>query len=171
VDIKLAEYNSIDSEKLFAILSKSDWPFHAGTKITRERFDKQLEKNYYNGEEIKTFFVQSDGQVVGFIRLFDLGTNFQDDDTPLFDLRLNEAFRGSGIGTEVVKQAVSYVFSNYPNKNRIEATTRADNQAKQRVLLKCGFVKEAQYRESWPTQNGELFDTLGFGMLRREWKK
>ncbi|MCM4076910.1 hypothetical protein [Paractinoplanes hotanensis] len=33
----------------------------------------------------------------------------------------------------------------------------------------CGFVKEAHYREAWPGSDGRLHDTIGYGILRRDW--
>lgn len=39
-----------------------------------------------------------------------------------------------------------------------------------KVLEKCGFVKEAHYRQSWPDKNGNKIDTVGYGILRKDWE-
>jgi len=167
--IDLHSFKLSEKEKLFSMLSENDWPFHSGAKITRQLFDAQIQNEYYTGAGIKTFLVMNKEETVGFIRLFDLGKDFQDDETPLFDLRLVKRYRGCGFGKETLEQAVDYVFETYTNKTRIEGTTRKDNLAMCKVFEACGFVNEARYRESWRAASGELLDTLGYGMLRRDW--
>jgi len=68
-----------------------------------------------------------------------------------------------------VKWLIAYVFNNYPNKTRFEATTRIDNLGMRRVLEKCGFVKEAHYRQSWPGEDRKKFDCAGYAILKRDW--
>ncbi|WP_250001993.1 GNAT family N-acetyltransferase [Actinoplanes sp. M2I2] len=60
-------------------------------------------------------------------------------------------------------------FELLPAITRIEGTTRADNRAMRAVFLANGFVKEAHYREAWPGKQGEPHDTIGYGLLRRDW--
>jgi RimJ/RimL family protein N-acetyltransferase len=79
------------------------------------------------------------------IRLLDLA-----DDTPMFDLRLRAACRGAGLGTHAVRWLTASLFTELPGIRRIEGTTRQDNAAMRRVFRKCGYVKEAHYRQAWP---------------------
>lgn len=171
VDITLKEFQNQEQETLYKLLLENDWPFHSGSKITRATFDKRIESDFYNKPSVKTFLIKNEDRCVGMIRFFDLGESEQDDETPLFDLRIAEAHRGKGFGRLALKQAVNFAFDNYPNKTRIEATTRSDNKAMRKILLNCGFVKEAHYRESWKTDNGTLLDTVGYGLLRKDWEK
>jgi ribosomal-protein-alanine N-acetyltransferase len=59
---------------------------------------------------------------------------------------LERAQWGRGLMTGIVKQLVAWAFAETP-LSRIEALTRTDNEASQRVLLKCGFVFERTLRE------------------------
>jgi RimJ/RimL family protein N-acetyltransferase len=38
-----------------------------------------------------------------------------------------------------------------------------------RVLRRCGYVKEAHYREAWPAMGGPPYDAVGYTILRRDW--
>ena len=38
-----------------------------------------------------------------------------------------------------------------------------------RVLVKCGFAKEAHYRQEWPSESGPRYDSIGYAILRDDW--
>lgn len=38
-----------------------------------------------------------------------------------------------------------------------------------RVLRRCGYVKEAHYRDGWPGAEGEVHDAVGYAVLRTDW--
>lgn len=162
---------SSDKENLFSILSQNEWPFHSGSKITLERFEKQFEDGYYTRESVLTFIIEKNEESIGLVRLFDLGVDFEDDETPLFDIRIQSKDQKQGLGTSVLKQVVDFVFNNYPNKTRIEATTRLDNLGMRKVLANCNFAKEAHYRNAWNCQDGSKTDAIGYGILRQDWEK
>ena len=164
--------NAKEGETLIEILVSHKWEYHAGPPQTKEDVNERIESGYYNTDGSKTFFIEVESNsLIGFIRIFDLGDDNDDNETPLFDIRIKESERGKGYGETAVKKLIEYIFNNYPNKTRIEATTRQDNLAMRKVLEKNGFVKEAHYRESWPAENGKLMDTVGFGILKRDWQK
>jgi RimJ/RimL family protein N-acetyltransferase len=96
--------------------------------------------------------------------LFDL-----DDDSPLFDIRLDPAFRGMGLGFQAVNWLTDYLFRTWPNLLRIEGTTREDNLAMRKVFRKCYYAKEGHYRKAWATSSGDLLDTVQYGILREDW--
>ena len=98
-----------------------------------------------------------------------MGDKFSDE-TPLFDIRILENMRGKGVGRKAVRWLVRHIFRCYPNKNRIEAATRVDNIGMQKVLKKCGFVKEAHYRQAWPINKNERTDAVGYGILKSDWE-
>ena len=102
---------------------------------------------------------------VGLIRLLDLG-----DDTPLFDLRIRAASRGKGLGTSALRWLTGYLFNEFPSIRRIEGTTRQDNLAMRRTFRKCGYVKEAHYRQAWPSRDGTVYDAVGYAILRSDWQ-
>ncbi len=56
------------------------------------------------------------------------------------------------------------------DENRLEGTTREDNIAMRKSFVRSGFVKEAHYREAWPTETGVLMASTAYGILRRDWQ-
>jgi RimJ/RimL family protein N-acetyltransferase len=152
------------ADALVEFLAGNEWPFHlmprANVGLVRER----VESGEFDSNGSRTHWIVLDAERVGFVTLLDL-----DDDTPLFDLRIAESFRGQGIGTEAVTWLVCELFNEFPQMQRIEATTRVDNEAMRAVLLRCGFVKEAHYRQAWPKGDSNV-DAVGYGVLRADWQ-
>ncbi|HMT10936.1 MAG TPA: GNAT family protein [Ignavibacteria bacterium] len=169
-ELKLKELEDSGKDILVDILTSDTWPFHSTPVLEKEKIIEQLEKGYFNGPGKRTFLIEYSNEKVGVIRLFDLGESIEDDETPLFDIKVKREFRGKGIGESAVRKLVALVFNEYPNKNRFDATTRADNIAMRRVFEKCGFVKEAHYRQAWPDEKGNKFDCAGYSILRQDWK-
>lgn len=76
--------------------------------------------------------------------------------------------RNRGYATEAVKLFTDYLFST-KTITRIQATTHVLNKPAQRVLEKCGFIKEGRLRSALFT-NGEAHDAYVYGLVRRRWK-
>lgn len=171
MEIKISEFESSKKDRLLEFLSTGYWPFHSTPKISKEKLEKQFSDGYFNGEGKRTFLIlESDQEIIGVMRLFDLGSGSEDDETPLFDIKIKEEFRGKGIGKHALKWLTDLVFTEYPNKQRFEATTRIDNNAMRKVFEHCGFVKEAHYRLAWPDENGNMYDCTGYAILRQDWQ-
>jgi len=118
--------------------------------------------------DVASFWISDQGETVGLVRVMDLGDIGEG--APLFDLRIASQHRGRGIGTAAARWLVRYLFSTYPELHRIEANTRHDNNAMQRVLTNAGFTLEGRLREAWPSGEGQWLDTMIFGMLRADWQ-
>ena len=163
--IRFEEFiNEIDT--LVEFLTSETWEFYGTPNLKAERIRASYENQHYTGDDCKTFWVISDDDTkVGMIRIYDL-----EDGDPLFDIRISSKYKGMGIGSITVKWLVDYVFTNYPDKNRIEANTRQDNYAMRTVFQKCGFAKEAYHRKAWP-QEGKLYDAIGYGITKEDWEK
>jgi RimJ/RimL family protein N-acetyltransferase len=162
--VELVRWVAADAGALADLLAGEEWPFHAGGRPTREAVLARAAAGDHDNPGTRTYWVVAAGERVGVVRLFDL-----DDGTPLFDLRLRAAHRGRGLGTAAVRALTALLFGEFPGLTRIEATTRADNAAMARVLERCGYVREARYREAWPVPGGPPLDSLGYAILRREW--
>jgi RimJ/RimL family protein N-acetyltransferase len=131
---------------LAEFLSKQDWPYHVGGTPDAARVRAQAAAGYYDNDETRTFWiVNGDGTKAGLIRLLDLA-----DDTPMFDLRIGVAYRGTGLGTAALRWLTGYLFTEFPVIRRIEGNTRQDNQAMRHTFRSCGYVMEAHYRQAWP---------------------
>ncbi|MEV3939199.1 GNAT family protein [Glycomyces sp. NPDC049804] len=162
--IELRRFSPDEADALADFLSGEVWPFHGSGRVERADVARRVAEGYYEDEETRTFWIVLDERPVGIVRLFDLG-----DDTPLFDLRVTEACRGAGIGTQAVQWLVSYLFTELPEVHRIEGTTRQDNVAMRRVFRRCGFVKEGHFRQAWPDGAGLLHDAVAYAILRQDW--
>jgi ribosomal-protein-alanine N-acetyltransferase len=68
-----------------------------------------------------------------------------------------------GIMTEAVRAVLDYAFREL-KLHSVEANTSVANLASHALLLKCGFVQEAHFRENW-YYNGVFHDSLIFCKL------
>jgi len=171
MEIQFSEFKISQKQELINFLSCGSWPFHSTPNLSKDKLENQFDEGYFIGEGNKTFLIlNDDGSIAGVMRLFDLGSGPDDDETPLFDIKIKEEMRGKGIGKQALKWLTDFVFANYPNKLRFEATTRIDNTAMRTVFEHCGFVKEAHYREAWPDADGNRYDCTGYSILRSDWQ-
>jgi RimJ/RimL family protein N-acetyltransferase len=151
---------------LAELLTTEDWPYHGSGAPEAATVREQATAGYYDNDRTQTFWmVIGTGMRVGLIRLLDLG-----DDTPLFDLRIRAAYRGAGLGTAALRWLTGYLFAEFPGIRRVEGTTRQDNLAMRRTFRKCGYVKEAHYRQAWPSPGGPVYDAVGYAILRSDWQ-
>ncbi|MFB9080901.1 GNAT family N-acetyltransferase [Flavobacterium procerum] len=76
---------------------------------------------------------------------------------------LNPDFHGKGIITEAVKKLIKFGFEEL-KLHSIEAVIDPENSASEKVLQKCGFVKEAHFKESdfW---EGKFLDKVIYSLL------
>ncbi len=72
-------------------------------------------------------------------------------------------YHGKGITTEAVQCVVDYGF-NTMQLHSIEGVIDPKNEASQRVLQKCGFVKEAHFKEN-EYFDGKFIDALVYSKL------
>jgi len=169
--MEIKAYQTAFKEVLFEISKSDDWPFHAGPVLSEEALKRRLESDYFTKKDVKTFIVfDEQKQGIGFFRIFDLVEDYLSQETPLFDIRLMQKSRNKGIGKKAVNWLTDFVFSNYPNKTRIEANTRHDNFPMRKVLEQCGYCKEAHYRQCWPMRDKTKVDGIGYAILRQDWK-
>lgn len=155
-----------DRDLLVRFMTTNVFPFHGGGRLTDEAVHQAINDGRFRSDEIDSYWVlDSEGRPAGFVRFEDL-----EDETPLFDLRLGEDRRGQGLGREALRAATDWVFSNQIEATRFEGNTRADNIAMRRTFESCGWVKEAHYRESWSTGDGQRVDGVAYAILRRDWE-
>jgi ribosomal-protein-alanine N-acetyltransferase len=75
------------------------------------------------------------------------------------------AFHGKGIIPEAVKRLIQYGFEDL-KLHSIEAVIDPLNFASEAVLLKCGFVKEAHFKET-ELYEGKFLDKVIYSLLNK----
>lgn len=165
--IQFTEFSLNDKETLAHWLSSDEWNNFASPRISFETAVGWIERGGLHGEDKRTFWIEVEPQnKVGLIQLYDLL-----DATAMFDIRINTSYRGLRIGRKALDWLTQFVFENYPGIIRLEANTRQDNVAMRKVLLSCGYVKEAHYRAGWESGESPLdwVDSVGYAILRYDW--
>lgn len=156
--------NEID--ELIKFITSDTWEFYGTPNPKPERLRRSFENGYYTGEGCRTFWIVADeNNKIGTIRIYDL-----DDGAPLFDIMIHSKFKRQGIGTVAVNWLENFIFTNYPDIDRIEANTRVDNYAMRCVFHKCNFVKEAHHRKAWVGNDGIAYDAIVYGIIKEDWE-
>lgn len=75
-------------------------------------------------------------------------------------------FQGQGITTEAVQGIVNYGFDTM-HLHSIEAVIDPENIASEKVLQKCGFVKEAHFKEN-EFFDGKFIDAVVYSLLSKK---
>jgi RimJ/RimL family protein N-acetyltransferase len=165
VDISYRQVEPDDADSLVAFLTGDTWPFHGSPVVTADQARRWVAAGrYYGDDSNRTFWISVDGADAGLIRLMDLG-----DSTPVFDLRLRAQCRGKGVGVQALRWLTGYLFTEFPAVQRVAGFTRQDNRAMRRAFERAGYVKEAHHRDAWPVDGGEIYDAVGYAILRRDW--
>ena len=161
--INLSEATDADAIAEFLVIN-APWPFHVRPTPTAEQIAKAWTDGTYSGEANRTFWLLDNGSRTGIATVSDLT-----DDTPTLDIRLAAGSRGHGIGIIALREVTNWVFAELPEALRFEGTTRADNVAMRKTFERCGFVREAYYRQSWPAAD-KIHDAVGYALLRTDWE-
>lgn len=152
-----------DAGAAIDFLTSNEWPYHGRSTLSREQAaDVELV-----GDGVASFWVLAGDRTIGLLRAFDLEDLAVG--SPLLDIRIAEGHRGHGVGTGAVRWLTGHLFTTYDELHRIEATTRHDNVAMQRVFDRCGFRLEGRMLEAWTNADGSRADTWTYAILRREW--
>jgi len=165
MNIRFQEFTD-EIDTLIDFLTQDTWSFYGNPNPDPERIRKRFDNQFYTGENCRTFWIITEDNLnAGILRIYDL-----EDGDPLFDIMILSSFKGMGIGTAATKWLVDFIFSNYPEKLRIEANTRQDNYGMRKVFHKCGFVKESHHRCAWVGVDGIPYDSTGYGITRKDWE-
>ncbi|MBV9594572.1 MAG: GNAT family N-acetyltransferase [Actinobacteria bacterium] len=86
-----------------------------------------------------------------------------------FGVSLRPAFRGRGLGTDVMGVLCQFAFCTR-GLHRVQVETLADNSAMLRSAVHVGFVEEGRMRQAAWVQ-GEFVDLVVLGQLAAEWSQ
>lgn len=79
----------------------------------------------------------------------------------------DRAQRRRGYGTEALKLALQFAFEEL-NLRRVQLSVFSYNEPAIRLYKKLGFTQEGAFRE-FLHRDGQFYDMLYYGILRREW--
>ncbi|MFZ3414641.1 GNAT family N-acetyltransferase [Arthrobacter sp. 3Tela_A] len=153
-----------ESQAVVQFLTSNRFPFHVRPEHSAESARKLVDGGRFWSEESIGFWIQDGAERIGLVVLDDL-----EEDTPMFDLRLAEEFRGRRLGVPVLTALCALVFDRFPEIVRFEGQTREDNIAMRKTFLRSGFLKEAHYRQGWPTADGTRLASVAYAILRQDW--
>jgi RimJ/RimL family protein N-acetyltransferase len=157
---------TLDREGLVAFLTRNEFPFHVRPRWSRQQVEAAIDEGSFQDDDNESRWIDhAERGRVGFVRFENLT-----EAGPLFDLRLDSAHRGAGLAAGILRAATDHVFTTMPTVTRFEGQTRQDNIAMRRVFLRCGWVKEAHYRDGWPVEGGSPLASVAYGILRRDWE-
>jgi ribosomal-protein-alanine N-acetyltransferase len=82
---------------------------------------------------------------------------------------IKERHWGKGYTTEALKEVIKFAFE----KNdvyRISTGCIKENTGSEKVMIKCGMIKEAEHKE-YQFHENKLKDRVEYRLLKHEWKK
>jgi RimJ/RimL family protein N-acetyltransferase len=129
----------------------------------RALFDRPIRDTHY------TFFIHAlaDDKVIGFVGLWIEAWNSRE---AWVGIGLGEReYRGKGYGTEAMRVALRYAFTEL-NLERVSLITFAYNTRALRSYEKAGFRREGVVRQS-VLRDGQRYDDVYMGILRAEWEE
>ena len=163
-ELKFRKITADEGKPLAEFLSGDTWPFLFHARPTWEAVIAWISEGRFFGPGEEAYWVLRGDELVGLIELTRLN-----EQTPHFTMRLRTPFRRRGLGRPMLEWLTAYVFETFPHKQRIEARTREDNVAMRKLFNKCGYVKEAYYRQTTPVEDGGRLSSVGYGILRDDW--
>lgn len=78
-------------------------------------------------------------------------------------------FWGQGYTTEAFHQVLKFAFSEN-NVYRVSTGCLAENKGSERVMQKCGLIKEAEHID-YEWHDGKMKTRLEYRLLKREWRQ
>ena len=78
-------------------------------------------------------------------------------------------FWSKGYATEALKEVIRFAFEE-GDVFRIEASCKKENAGSEKVMIKCGMIKEGDFKScTW--HDGKIKDRVSYRLLKSEWKK
>lgn len=160
-----------DSTLQYRPLRQTDLPFrmawlndvetnrYLGTRVrqgTSRAFHERWFAAYQKDASRKIFTVTSGGKPIGQVGL--LSINLDDNNAELYIVIGDPAYRGRGLGKELMRYILDYGFSKR-KLHRIYLTVHAANVPAIRLYEACGFTREGRLRES-VLRNGKYEDEI-----------
>ncbi len=113
-----------------------------------------------------SFSLDGVSEPVGRFQYFDINVR---NNSAEFGYMVNPNFRQQGVGTKMLKVAITHLFTT-THLHKLYCQTAAFNIASVKLLEKLGFQRDGVLREHHELV-GELWDDYIYSILRREWQE
>lgn len=143
------------------------WSAPAWTDMAQAHANiEQSMESYHSGNGLRLAIALRDtGEMVGNVSFYAFSESNRRCD---IGYALNREHWAKGYLGEAMTAALDYAFTEL-DLNRIEADIDPRNEASAKLLERKLFQKEGYMRERWIV-NGEICDTVFYGLLRRDWE-
>ncbi|TDX13422.1 GNAT family N-acetyltransferase [Flavobacterium sp. S87F.05.LMB.W.Kidney.N] len=143
-------------------LANSDSPKNAENFISVSRDkEKNSEGYYFYARETET------NNLIGYLCVKTIDYRISKCELGYF---IDEDFQGKGITSKMVSDALEFCF-NELKMNKVFICTSEVNLASQKIALKHNFKQEGILRDEFRNGDGQLQNTVYFGLLKSEYTK
>lgn len=173
---KIDRIENVTAEEFFTLVNKNKNHIHKTFPVTLANSDSlkkaedflavshNKEKNnegfYFFSRDIKT------NDLIGYLCVKTIDYRISKCELGYFT---DEDYQGKGITSKMVSDALEFCF-NELKMNKVFICTSEINFASQRVALKHNFKQEGILRDEFRNGDGELQNTVYFGLLKSEYK-
>ena len=174
-DWKIDRIENVSAEEFFTLVNKNKKHIHKTFPVTLANSDslekakdflaisRDKEKNnewfYFYARDIKT------NALIGYLCVKTIDYRISKCELGYFT---DEDYQGKGITSKMVSNALEFSF-NELKLNKVFICTQEINFASQRVALKHNFKQEGILRDEFRDGDGELQNTVYFGLLKSEY--
>jgi ribosomal-protein-serine acetyltransferase len=143
-------------------LANSDSPENAENfiSVSKDR-EKNSEGYYFYARDIKT------NKLIGYLCVKTIDYRISKCELGYF---IDKDYQGKGITSKMVSDALEFCFDEL-KMNKVFICTSEVNLASQRIALKHNFKQEGILRDEFRNGDGQLQNTVYFGLLKSEYIK
>ncbi|WP_121662175.1 GNAT family N-acetyltransferase [Metabacillus litoralis] len=145
---------------------KWNGPYIPEDKMTKDEYQKDWEKEIFPDIPASLVII-CEGKPIGYVGAYwvDKNTNWLETGIVIYDSN----FWNGGFGTEAYELWIDYLFTS-TDIHRLGMSTWSGNTRMVKVADKLGMKEEARIRDARMV-NGEYFDAIKMGILRKEWEE
>ncbi len=136
---------------------------------SEKELELRLEESQKTENRRKYYFaliLKSDNSYIGEIG-FSILQKMKDTGICNFGFFIQKLYWNKGYITEATKKLIEFIFTEL-SLHKIETGCISINSASERVMIKCGFKKEAELLEH-TFIDGKWYNRLEYGLLKKDW--
>lgn len=145
---------------------KWNGPYIPEKKMTKEEYQEEWSEEIFPGIP-SSLVIKCDGKTIGYVGAYwvDKNTNWLETGIVIYD----STYWNGGYGSEAYKLWINHLFES-TEIHRLGMSTWSGNIRMMKAAEKLGMKEEARIREA-RIVNGEYFDAIKMGILRKEWEE